>query len=236
MSIYLLADMDIGDIIRIGFFLIFFIGPVVLQFLKGNNNKQRPRPRQRPAAQPQANAGNPPAQARVEDEIEAFLRQARQGAPKKKPQPPPQPVQAELVDPRPKQPPRPPRPKPQPKKVEPARKLGHGVRDHVESHMAEGQVTEHSTHLAEKIGTADERLESRLKQTFDHDLGSLASTTEKPQDDLILEGTDSSVWNTDEQTAETLSDAERIANMLREPDGMKDAFILSEIFTRRSNY
>jgi hypothetical protein len=79
-------------------------------------------------------------------------------------------------------------------------------------------VTGNTSQLGYQVGQSDERLEARLHQKFDHDLTSL--------DDR--ETTKSAPPG----SAKKPSVAASIADMLKEPDSIRNAVILSEILTR----
>lgn len=97
------------------------------------------------------------------------------------------------------------------------------VGQHVDRHMA---LSDRDAHLGDQIGLADERLEEHLHQAFDHSLGSLKKSDIETDD--ITEGTDSDVWARRDSSREFTS-ADRVREMLSNPQDIAAAFILSEI-------
>lgn len=246
---------DIGWI-QIVIFILFVLAPLLTQLKGGGEAKQQRKMPQKPGMQPpgQANAGNAPqaggGRAAVEAEIEDFLRRAGGAREQRKPaEAPAQPPVRRLV---------PQRDQAQPLReavrdqvivaqtaeptTQPAsRKLGDGVAQHVQEHIQSHPVTEHSGELGRSIGSADERLESRLHRVFDHSLGKIKEESSSiAQVESVAEGTDAAVW----ETTETRRDREQrvfdnrsedIAAMLRDPTNVQQAVILSEIL-RRPNF
>jgi FtsZ-interacting cell division protein ZipA len=171
------------------------------------------------AAAPAQQAG----QADLRSEVEEFLRRAANpGAP-----PAPRPAEKRPLDPfddRPTRPRKPPRPQrseqasvPQqagkaPPKIEPTPAPRGSLR-----HLPESQLAENAAHLGESIATADDRVEARLHDKFDHRLGSYAA---RPV---------TSTSSPSAPVAEPASAAARIRGMLSKPGGARDAMILSEI-------
>ena len=81
--------------------------------------------------------------------------------------------------------------------------------------------------LGERLDQADERLESRLHDVFDHGLGQLSSgTAAQPQ---IAAGTDAAVW---EQRREESPLFGQLMQMLSSPQQVQTAIVLSEILRR----
>ncbi len=48
------------------------------------------------------------------------------------------------------------------------------VAQHVKSHINTSRLAEHASHLGQQVGLADDIMDARLHQTFDHDLGRLS--------------------------------------------------------------
>ena len=168
-----------------------------------------------------------PAQVDLRSEVEEFLRRAAQGA--AGPAPAPQPAPKPPLDPF-DEPPRRKRPKsaiPQAKAPKTkANKPGNfnvprSLDIEADSpappvalrRLPESQLAENAAHLGENIATADERVEARLHEKFDHRLGNLTS---RPSDSPAT-------------TAEPASAAGRIRRALVAPGGAREAVILSEI-------
>lgn len=99
-------------------------------------------------------------------------------------------------------------------------KQGESVGDHVSQHLghlAESQLAEQAAHLGEVLSQTDERLEARLHEKFDNRLGKLGSRDRTPNES---------------ETAKKEAPAKAIAEMLKNPDTVRNAVILNEILTR----
>ncbi len=79
-------------------------------------------------------------------------------------------------------------------------------------------ITQHASQLGAKVGMADEKLEARIHSKFDHDLSHL--------DEIYGDKKDS-----DEPTEGSAASGD-IAEMLRNPQSVRQAIILSEILKR----
>lgn len=143
----------------------------------------------------------------MSDEIEQFLRQAA-AKKRNKPQPdieflqPAQPPQQQPLTPPPTS----------------------GVSAHVEQYLDSDNFQERASHMGEQVGLADEKLEARLHETFDHALGQLQDTSHASQKEAAKE-------------AAARKPAQpgmpgHLAEMLRSPRNVSQAIILSEILTR----
>jgi hypothetical protein len=97
-----------------------------------------------------------------------------------------------------------------------AEPLHEEVAAHVSQRMDTSDVSQHASRLGAEVGQADEKLESRLHQKFDHDVGGLAAR------------------DAEMQAAAAMSSSE-IARMLGNPANIRQAIILSEILTRPSD-
>ena len=171
----------------------------------------------------------------MKDEVEEFLRrvaqmraqaeaQARGQQQRPAPQRPP-PKQPQQTPPQPRlapSPPPPPRSQPQPVEIvdaelaDTADRLGQRVRSDL---RGTDQIAEHTRHLGEDVDAADSKMQAHLQQVFDHKLGQLKSSG----------GPTALV--TGEQTAAELS-LEQIRRMLRSPQSIRDAIVMSEILRR----
>jgi hypothetical protein len=228
-------------------FIVVFIIPLISQMLGGGKKAKearrkqqqpRPRPQQEPLA-PAPQQGAPPQPApqqgggrnALEAEIEEFLSRA-QGAKRQQP--------AKKVQPHIE------KPEEKPRRLVPARtdsatqtashekELGRDVAEHVRDHIQSDPVGEHAKQLGHDIGQADENLEDHIHDVFDHRLGKLSK---QPTEDSPTEGTDSEVWQSTAERRERSEAAHRsriedIAKMLRDPESMQQAIILSEILRR----
>lgn len=172
-----------------------------------------PKPQQ---AQPK------PAQADLRSEVEEFLRRAaNQGAPPAQQKPAQSPKPKPSLDPfdEPvRQRPSAAKPKPAPPiEIELAPEPTPATfRSRELRHLPESQLAEQAAHLGETIGLADDRVEARLHEKFDHRLGKL---TDQPTSPKAAVG-------------EPGGPAARIRKALATPGGAREAVILSEILRR----
>lgn len=95
------------------------------------------------------------------------------------------------------------------------------VKDHVRQHLDSNPITESSTHLAEEVELADDKLRSRLKSTFDHEVGHLDhdTVTDDPTPGIFGKDVPSSL-------------ATDLVEMLRSPTGVQRAILANEILKR----
>ena len=171
------------------------------------------------------------------DEVEEFLRRAaarRAAAQQQQQRPPAQPA-GWSPPPSPPPPPQPPR-RPaslsevvmlQPVEAdvvdaelaEQPDRLGRGVAQHMHGTQ---EIAEHTRHLGEEVDQADDKLEARLHQVFDHKLGDLKKST--------LEA--AAVSPSQAARDGALPGAASIANLLVDPQNVRNAIILAEILRR----
>lgn len=233
-SIPLLLAAD--DIWRIVIFIVFMalygIGQLITagqQAKKKPPARRQPRPPQVPgdkAPDGKAAAPQPAGQAdALRREVDEFLRRA-QGKPPleekpNRPQPKPQPRKQAPTRPTTTLAGGEPKPTsirvPQPPKApEPEIPLRKGsVAEHVASHISSKKIVDHASQLGDKVALADDRLESRLREKFDHQLGSL----KKRESSTPTESQQPNV-------------AEEIAALLSSPSGMRQLIIAKEILER----
>ena len=242
----ILADINWIQIVII---LIFVLGPLISRFGKPALEQVLPKPDQRPPLPPVGNRPvQPPAAGgrdAMEAEIEEFLRKAGGKAEPRPPRPAQPPVRT-LAPP----------PRQHPLEAEPVvmaevvdatlvsrekeLRPRHAVSDHVRDHIEAQPVSDHGKTLGRGLGQADEHLESRLHEVFDHKLGRLAKdplTDSDSKSDDRLEGTDSMVWEgAVAQRKKRMTGlhhrSQEIFAMLRSPAGMQQAVILNEILKR----
>jgi hypothetical protein len=88
-------------------------------------------------------------------------------------------------------------------------------------HLDVTDVTDHASHLAENIEMADDRLESRLKSTFDHEVGHL-------DHDTVTDDAPPPIFGKADGS-DAIGD---LVRMLRSPIGIRNAVLLKEILNR----
>jgi hypothetical protein len=151
----------------------------------------------------------------MSDEIDDFIRRAaerrrqgQQGQRKQQQQrpaqPPAQPKRARLVE----------------QEVVEAQVV-EDVAAHVNRHLDNQQFQNRASHLGEQPAEADDKVAARLHQTFDHQLGTLTSTS-APAPTTSAPATTPTVNPT----------AAALAKLLASPQDFRQAFILSEILKR----
>lgn len=98
--------------------------------------------------------------------------------------------------------------------------MGDGVSRHVAQHLrGPEQIAERTRHLGAEVDLADDKLESRLHQTFDHQLGQLKKTA-------------STSAATPHATAAPEVTVNELLRMLRSADSIRDAVVMAEILRR----
>jgi hypothetical protein len=165
------------------------------------------------------------------DEIEQFLRRAagrggqqRAGAeevevlvPEKKPRRLAEPLRSESRPPRQPLSEVQPHLKPGQTIVDPAADVGDSVAVHVREHIESGGFSERVSHLGEDVSLADDRVESRLHQKFDHKVGRLVHREAGPGDAAKDQG---SLF------------AQSIVTMLQNPESVRQVIVLNEVLKR----
>jgi hypothetical protein len=243
---FLLADIDVGDLVQIAVFVVV----VAVGFFNWLAARLRQAGQQPPGNPPPAARRPPPAAQQAE--IEEFLRRAAQGR-GGPPAQPPQPARPQAAPPRPQPPaqrpplvqrPQPPaarpqgspfaapRPAPSPRtpsppieavEVPPAerRPLGSGVAQHVRQHLDAGEFEARAAQLT-SVDQADEQMDEHIHQALDRQVGSLGEASA----DMAGAGV---------ATSAAPSAAAAIRRMLSQPEGMRQAVILAEILGRRGS-
>lgn len=236
--------MGIEEILSALVPLVFF-GLWVLGQLAGRAN-------QKPNAPPPANPQRPPAAGGADpaDEVEAFLRKVAQRR-----------AAGDANAPQPAQRRQPPRPRPQPaaqrpaqpRQPQPVRQLPeaeliaaeevvavdevrelrerHSVDDHVSDHLRERRLSE-DFETRSKVDDADDKMAAHQQDVFDHKMGRLSSTDESRKKKKRQE---SKAASAKQQVKSTPTRALAIAEMLRNPESVRSAVVLSEIFRRPSD-
>ena len=104
---------------------------------------------------------------------------------------------------------------------------GSGVAESVAQHMRHSQdIAARVELLGDRVESADEEMAAHLHQTFDHQVGRLRKTTEGPaQPSAATPSLAATV-------ARDVSPAHGIAELLRSPQSVRNAFILAEVLNR----
>lgn len=110
---------------------------------------------------------------------------------------------------------------PEPEIIEDVIVVGQGspISDHIATYMDSSKFRESASHLGQQVGQADERLASHLHQAFDHQVGKLA-------------GHSNETGRAGAAMADTVVSGAQIASMLRDPRTFRQAIVLNEILTR----
>ncbi|MBX3415072.1 MAG: hypothetical protein KF708_20480 [Pirellulales bacterium] len=219
-----LIAADVGDFIVAAAAILIPLAYVIRTIIAARRGNKPPagapqRPAPRRVAPPQQGQGAH-EQKKLTDEVEEFLRRAaerRRGG---------QPREVEIVRPEPRQPPRSrPRPKPvaqRPVVLTDEERIGREpVAQHVEQHLSTTAYEERAAHLA-KVDDADELMQAHLSSVFDHQVGQLGSTSAP-----AAGGTSEAAAT---ETSPTALDG--LAELLRSPAGLRQAFILQEVLRR----
>ena len=142
--------------------VIFLISTIGKMLAKAGKAQQRPGAPRRPPGQ----AGPPRPAPNAEDEIADFLRRAigRRGG-----QPPP----------KPQRPPAPTRPAPAVAEVVP-QPAGRLVSRHVETRVDTTEFGQRTAQLGDEVAHADDQVDQRLHEKFDHRLGQFAGAAGEP--------------------------------------------------------
>jgi hypothetical protein len=94
------------------------------------------------------------------------------------------------------------------------------VGEHVRTHIDTSSLADHALHLGEEVGLADDKLDARLHQKFDHKVSSLKKESAAQA----------------ETTAVTERHTSRLANdlldMLRTPKSIRQAVLIAEVLKR----
>ncbi|MEX2115165.1 MAG: hypothetical protein WD845_18370 [Pirellulales bacterium] len=238
----------IGDVLGVLVPIVFFVIYLLNQLLSGKGNPQQQQQRgpqrraapQRPQAEramrpPQAPGHAPAAPeprgqaAQLNQEIEQFLKRAGQ----RRGESPQRERAATASESRPRAPRKPPAPQQRPSlRDEPIDvdvvPLDEPRRDSVaasvERHMQSGSFAQRAEHLADDIVRADQEMEDHMQAAFGRRVGTLAGETPAASGPV-----------TDVQTSvvtDAPSPAAAFAQILRTPQGMREAVVLSEILAR----
>ncbi len=146
------------------------------------------------------------------DDLEAFLRQAAQRRAGRKKTAPAQP------QPQPAKRPQPPRRQPAMEAEVVEAVVVPDPHNRLEMNVDTSDFERRAEHLGEEVGLADENLEARLHEKFDHKLGTLG-------EDGIDSPTDVA-----SDSAERFLAISEITELLADPNSLRNAIVISEIF------
>lgn len=233
----ILFAADAGFWLSILFPLIMFIVWLLNQAIgRAAQPPNPPRDPRRAGLPPQPARPARPAQARVDEEIEAFLRRAagQRGAAQQRPTAPvspaptPQPTaprtlvqRGERIAPL--------RPAENDVLVEVVEEADEGtsqphtmtVAEHVQRHLDTREFQQRASNIT-KVDQADEQLQQRLHQAFDHGVGTLAANAQAQQTAAAASAA---------ATAGKVT-AGGVYAMLKDPNSLRNAIILQEILRR----
>ena len=95
------------------------------------------------------------------------------------------------------------------------------ISEHVDSHIDTSDISEHASHLGERIQNIDDRVAERLQRKFDHDVSRIDDLP-TVQDDEVAKVTKDDVSLI----------AQDLVRMMRTPQNVRQAILLSEILQR----
>ncbi len=96
------------------------------------------------------------------------------------------------------------------------------ISEYVQAHTDTTDVTERAEQLGDEVALADDKMDARLQNTFDHRIGSLKSAA-----------SDSAFATTTTTTVRRVSPiADELLDMLSSPKSIRQAILLSEILQR----
>ena len=109
---------------------------------------------------------------------------------------------------------------------------GRGVAAHVEEHVGGSAFEEHTSRLGEEVGLADDKLEDRLHETFDHQVGRLSGLPSATTGAISTQ--DQYENDESERDAYSISagDVSPVSPIFSGPEDVRRAIILNEIFQR----
>jgi hypothetical protein len=226
-----LLAAGIGEFLSAIVPIVFLIIYVLNHLLAPKNRpQQRQQPQRRPAERAERPLNRPPLeqapqgeQAKLNAEIEQFLKRASQRRDDRSSRE--RPTRAKAP------------PKPPPKPIGPPRSdqgvegqalerrpLG-SVAESVEKHLSNRGFSERAEHLADDIADADRQMEEHLQKAFTRRVGTLAATTPLAAAGPVTDAPPAAIEKTPPAAA-------ALASALATPQGMREAVILSEILQR----
>lgn len=106
--------------------------------------------------------------------------------------------------------------------VEVIRPVGQTVSEHVKSHIDTRDISQHAEQLGARVGRAGNKMDRRVHEKFEHDLGQLTESPKKG----------SSKKTAGQRQPAVLIDAGSILGMLRSPRTVGQAILLAELLKR----
>lgn len=113
----------------------------------------------------------------------------------------------------------PPKAPPVARQGKPQGKRRETIADHVRDSIVVSDVTENASHLGEKVGLADEKLEARLER-FDHKIGDLEGMSSIEEGRVETKGSDKSHL------------AVSLLELFKQPQTIRQSILISEILKR----
>lgn len=104
---------------------------------------------------------------------------------------------------------------------------GDDVAEYVTQHLDSTKFSQRASRLGADIKSSDEDIEAHLHQTFVHRLGQLGASTSQAEDS-ILDDEENAARAASRAAASAISIAS-VADMLRSPQSLRNAIILSEV-------
>lgn len=199
-------------------FLLYGLGQLMSARDEGKKRPEKrpvqpPQPRQLPAG----GGAAPPNQADpLRAEVEEFLRRA-QGKPAAQRQPQPAPPPRKVAPPRPQPQARKPSPPLAPRQAQPEVVLAPAetVAEHVARSVDTRDISAHLGTLGADVALADDRMEARLQEKFQHSVGHLGHTDQPA-----------------EVHKRPRTIAEEFRQLISQPAGMRHLIIANEILRR----
>lgn len=103
---------------------------------------------------------------------------------------------------------------------------GQTVSEHVQKHIDSGpsEIARQTRQLGERVGRAGKKVQERVQQKFDHEVGQLAESQAKPVQQKAVEPI--------QRPAASAYSPGTIAALMRSPQSLRQAIIVSELLKR----
>jgi len=200
----------VDELLMIAVVIVIIVISVVGQMIARLRRPQQPRGG---LAQPRRPVGG-----RLEEQIEAFLRRAagQRGVEQPRPAgagaeplaPAERPVQAEVVGEEP---------------------LGSRIRERVKEDLNTGNFARRASQLGDRVAQADEQLDQRLHQVFDHEVSRLAGS---PGESAAAPGVEEPTSPEDRLGTMPPTAAAGLAALLSNAQSVRQAIVINEILRR----